>query len=186
MINHLYTFNTASSQEFTHGWSVTHVRTCSRSSCCVQCGALIWPYSSKCSLVVMWSKRTSYCMQTPSSLRTSSVLVCMSLPYTSMEPADGAKRPVRRDLCRENYLTVFFLTHFFLCFPQFNGSFFCSIPFLQKFKTSAETVALKMEMQALQLRKIIRLISTTLQFQCQVEQNNLPVSSKLLRGWKRR
>lgn len=90
------------------------------------------------------------------------------------------------ETCAEKIILQFFLTHFFLCFPQFNGSFFCSIPFLQKFKTSAETVALKMEMQALQLRKIIRLISTTLQFQCQVEQNNLPVSSKLLRGWKRR
>lgn len=130
MISCLYNFNTASRQESSSGWSVTHVRTCSRSSCCVQCGALIWPYSSRCSLVVMWSKRTSYCMQTPSSLRTSSVLVCMSLPYTSMEPIDGVKRPVRRDLCTANYLFFiwFFLTHFFLCFPQFTGSFYCSIP----------------------------------------------------------
>lgn len=129
MISCLNTFNTASRQESSHGWSFTHVRTCSRSSCCVQCGALIWPYSSRCSLVVMWSKSTSYCMQTPSSLRTSSVLVCMSLPYTSMEPTDGAKRPVRRDLCTANYLILgFFLTHFFLHFPQLTGSFFCSIP----------------------------------------------------------
>lgn len=95
---------------------LTHVRTCSRSSRRVQCGALIWPYSSRCSLVVMWSKRTSYCMQTPSSLRTSSVLVCMSLPYTSIEPTDGAKRPVRRDLGTENdYLRHFII--FFLHFP---------------------------------------------------------------------
>lgn len=84
-------------------WCDTHVRTCSRSSLADQCGALIWPYSSRCSLVVMCSKRTSYCMHTPSCLRTLSMLLCMSLPYTSMEPEDGPKRPVRRDLWKMCY-----------------------------------------------------------------------------------
>lgn len=125
---------------------LTHVRTCSRSSRCVQCGALIWPYSSRCSLVVMWSKRTSYCMQTPSSLRTSSVLVCMSLPYTSIEPTDGAKRPVRRDLGTENdYLHHFMI--FFSSFPNllvhFPAGF--AVALLQSVITSAKAATFKME-----------------------------------------
>lgn len=155
---------------------LTHVRTCSRSSWCVQCGALIWPYSSRCSLVVMWSKRTSYCMQTPSSLRISSVLVCMSLPYTSIEPHDGAKRPVRRDLGTENdyLLHLFFFRSFSNLLVHFPAAF--AVALLQSVTTLAKAAT-----SFWLWKRPIRLISTTLHFWCQVEQNNFPVSSKLLR-----
>lgn len=105
-----------------------------------------------------------------------------------MEPTDGAKRPVRRDLCKAKTVQIlhcfffFFLTHFFVShnvLVHFPAAFF--VAFWQRMTTSAETVIFKIEMQVLQLRKTIRLITTTLHFQCQVEQNNLPVSSKLLR-----
>jgi len=81
-----------------HTVAGTYLRTCSCSCPCVHWGALICPYSSRCSLVVMWSKSTSYCMHTPRSLRMALMLASMSRPYTSMEPEVGPKRPVSRDL----------------------------------------------------------------------------------------
>lgn len=96
----------------------THLRTCSFSSSRVQCGALICPYNNRCSLVLKWSKRTSYCIQTPSSLRTSLMLPCISLPYTSIEPEEGPKRPVRRDL--EPQTSIFYCKEHSFKFKQSN------------------------------------------------------------------